>query len=146
MAVQPIPPGYHTVTPYLIVDDAAGLLTFLEQAFAADIEERHDMPDGSVAHATVKIGTSRVMMGGAQDKYPAMPTMLYLYVEDCDATFQGAVEAGAEVVQPLKDEFYGDRVGAVKGPGGNQWWIASHVEDVDPEEMERRMAEAKGAQ
>lgn len=139
--VQPIPDGFHTVTPYLMVEDADGLIAFLEQAFGATLRGRHDGPDGRMMHAELQIGDSRVMMGQATGEWPAMPAMLHLYVEDADAVFRRAVEAGARVVREPEDQFYGDRSGGVVDPTGNQWWISTRVEDVSPEEMERRMAE-----
>ena len=146
MAVQPIPDGYHTITPYIVCDDVKRLLAFVEQGLDATTEVRHDAPDGTVRHAEVRIGDSKLMMGSARDEQPAMPAMLYLYVEDCDATYAQAVEAGAETIQAPKDEFYGDRNAGLKGPCGNFWWIATHVEDVSPEEMERRAAAAMAAE
>lgn len=139
MAVNPIPKGYHTVTPYLLVEDVAKLLTFVQAAFDAEVVERME-EDGTVNHAAVRIGDSMVMMGQARGEHGANPTMLYLYVEDMDATFKRAIEAGATVVREPQDEFYGDRSGGVKGPLGNEWWVATHVEDVSPEEMAKRAA------
>jgi PhnB protein len=140
-SVQPIPDGYHTVTPYLLVEDAAGLIPFLEQAFGATVLERYESPDGRLAHASLQIGDSRVMMGQAAAEWPAMPAMLHLYVEDADAVFRRAVEAGARSIREPEDQFYGDRSGGVADPAGNQWWISTHVEDVSPEEMARRHEE-----
>ncbi len=141
MSAQPIPEGYHTITPYLIVDDIKELLAFLQAAFDADVTERIEMPDGSVSHAEARIGDSRVMMGQARDEWKAQSAMLYLYVEDADATYQRALEAGAVSVQEPHDEFYGDRNAGVKGPQGNHWWIATHIEDVSSEEIARRAAQ-----
>lgn len=145
MAVKPIPDGYHTVTPYLIVDDVAGLTSFLEEAF--DAEETFRMPgaDGSVSHAEVRIGDSMVMMGQASEEAPAMPVMLHLYVENSDEVYRQAVAAGATSVREPADEFYGDRTAGVVDRFGNQWWLATHVEDVPFEEMQRRAA-ARAAQ
>ena len=141
MAVKPIPEGFHTVTPYLLVPGVARLIDFLKQAFGAEVIERSDMPDGTVMHAMVKIGDSMVMMGEARGESKPMPGMLYLYVDDVDAWYHRAMKAGATSVRELTNEFYGDRVGGVKDPSGNQWWMATHVEDVSPEEMARREAE-----
>lgn len=142
MAVKPIPDGYHTVTPYLPVRGVRRLLEFVTQAFGAEIKFQMPRPDGEVAHAEFKIGDSMIMTGEAGDEHPAMPAMLHLYVPDVDAVFAKAVAAGGEVVRPLADQFYGDRTGGVKDPCGNQWWVATHVEDVPPEELEKRSAAA----
>jgi uncharacterized glyoxalase superfamily protein PhnB len=140
MAVKPVPEGYHTVTPYLIVNDAQGLLDFIQQAFdAKDVNVmRHS--DGSVMHADGRIGDSRIMLSQATADFPAMPAMLHLYLDDVDKFYRKALDAGAESVQELKDEYYGDRIAGVKDAFGNQWWLATHVEDVSEEEMARRAA------
>lgn len=135
----PIPKGFGTVTPFLTVADAAKLIDFLKQAFAAQVTFRMDGPDGSVRHAEVKIGDSMVMIGQA----PAgqeMRAMLHLYVPDIDAVYRSAMAAGATSIREPADQFYGDRTGGVRDLCGNQWWIATHMEDVSQEEMERRMA------
>lgn len=126
MADPKIPEGYHTVTPYLLVADVPREIEFLRQAFGAEESYRSTTPDGTVNHAAVRIGDSMVMMGQANEQYPAMPTMLYLYVPDVDATFEQALRAGGTSVRELKDEEYGDRVGAVKDMNDHQWWIATH--------------------
>ena len=138
MAVKPIPEGYHTVTPYLVVPGVARLIEFLQQAF--DAEERHRMarPDGTIMHAEVRIGDSIVMMGEATGEFQPIPAMIHLYVADVDAAYRRALAAGATSVREPTDQFYGDRTGGVKDASGNQWWIATHVEDVPPEEMKRR--------
>jgi PhnB protein len=138
--VKPIPEGYHTVTPYLVVDDAAKELEFLKNAFGAVERGRSTRPDGSVAHAEVQIGDSRIMVGGAIDQYKAMPCCIYLYLEECDAVYHRAIQAGAASITAPADQFYGDRNGAVKDFAGNQWYISTHVEDVPLDEMERRAA------
>jgi PhnB protein len=144
MAVKPIPDGYHTVTPYLIVPDAARLIDFLKQAFDAQESVRMARPDGRVMHAEVRIGDSVVMMGDAGDASPVRSCMIHLYVPDADATithFVGtrrALQAGATAVREPANQFYGDRSGGVKDPFGNDWWIATHVEDVPPEELRQR--------
>jgi PhnB protein len=145
MAVKAIPEGYHTVTPYLIVEGADELLDFVREAFAADQRFRMDAPDGSVGHAEVTIGDSVVMLADASEQWPARPGSLHLYVEDCDGVYQRAVEAGATSLEEPNDKFYGDRSGCVRDPAGNVWWITTHVEDVPEEEMARR-AEAWAAQ
>ena len=98
-------------------------------------------PDGAFSHAEMQVGSSRVMIGEARDASEHLPTMLYMYVEDCDAVFKRAAAAGGETIMPPTDMFYGDRHGGIKDAWGNQWWIATHIEDVEPAEMERRMAE-----
>jgi PhnB protein len=139
MAVKPIPEGYHTAVPYLIVKDAGRLLQFVKDAFDAKVVEDHRMPDGTVMHADVLIGDSHVMMGQANDKWPAIPGSVLLYVPDVDATYQAALRAGAKSVQDVADQFYGDRSGGVEDPSGSRWWISTHIEDVSREELERRM-------
>jgi uncharacterized glyoxalase superfamily protein PhnB len=143
MAVKPIPDGFHTVTPYLVVPGAAKLLDFLKKAFGAVEIHRTEMPNGVVMHAQVKIGDSFVLMGEAQGPNMAMPAMLYLYVENTDALYHRALEAGAVSVMAPADQFYGDRNAGVKDFAGNQWWIATHFEDVAPEEIARRAQAAR---
>lgn len=138
--VQPIPEGYHTVTPYLIVDDADGLIRFVEKAFDAESLGRWADGEGRVMHAEVRIGDSRVMLGSASEEWGAKPAMLHLYVEDVDATFRQAVAAGGRPLREPEDMFYGDRSGGVTDPYGNQWWISTRVEDVSDEEIARRQA------
>ena len=140
MTVQSIPEGYHTVTPYLVVRGVAQLIDFLKQAFAAEELVRMDQPDGTIMHAEVKIGDSRVMMGEASGDVKPMPAMLHLYVEDTDAVYQRALQVGATSLREPEDQFYGDRLGGVGDAFGNQWWLATHIEDVSPEEMARRAA------
>lgn len=138
--VKPIPDGYHTVTPYLVVDDASAILSFIERAFGGTVRSRYLSPDGRVMHAEAQIGDSRVMLGEASGEWPGMPAMLHLYVEDVDAVYRQALEAGATSVREPQDMFYGDRSGGVRDAAGNQWWLATHVEDVSAEEMARRQA------
>ena len=142
MAVKPVPDTYSTVTPYLIVKGAAQLVDFLKRAFGA--KEVHLMkgPDGGVAHGDLLVGDSHVMLGEANGPWAPQPTSLYLYLPDCDATYQQALAAGGTSVQEPKTQFYGDRHGCVKDRCGNLWWLATHVEDVSPEEMGRRMKAA----
>ena len=141
MTVQPIPEGYHTVTPYLIVSGVPQLIDFLKQAFGAEEMVRMAQSDGTIGHAEVKIGTSRVMMGEAGGEFKPMPTMLHLYVEDTDAVYQRALQAGATSLMEPADQFYGDRMSAVQDAFGNQWWIATHIEDVSHEEIAKRAAQ-----
>ena len=150
MAVKPIPEGYHSVTPYLIVHDGARAIDFYKQAFGAVELFRMDAPDNKIGHAEVKIGDSPVMLA---DENPAMgakspttlggtPVQLMIYVEDVDAVFRRALAAGGKETRPLKDQFYGDRSGTLTDPFGHSWTVATHKEDVAPQEMERRAAEA----
>jgi uncharacterized glyoxalase superfamily protein PhnB len=141
MAVKPIPEGFHTVTPYLMVEEASKLIDFLKQAFEAEEIYRQNMPDGTVMHAQVRIGDSMLMMSDATSQHKPMPSMIYLYVEDVDAVYNRALKAGATSLRKPTDEFYGDRSGGVKDQFGNQWWIGTHIEDVSPEEMEKRADE-----
>jgi PhnB protein len=151
MAVKPIPDGYHTVTPYLIVKDAARALDFYRKAFGARELMRFPGPGGKVLHAEIKIGDSPIMLA---DECPEMsarspqalggtPVGIALYVEDVDAVFNRAVAAGAKVLKPVQDQFYGDRSGTVTDPFGHQWTVATHKEDVSFEEMQKRMAAMK---
>jgi uncharacterized glyoxalase superfamily protein PhnB len=144
-SVKPVPDGYHTVTPNLVVDEAARLLSFLEAAFDAKVIFRSLREDGEIGHAEIQIGDSRLMLSGTQPQWPALPCALYLYVEDCDALYAKAIAAGAKSIMEPANMFYGDRNGAVTDPSGNQWWIATHVEDVSPEELVRRAAERSQA-
>jgi len=142
MAVKPIPDGYHTVTPYLLVRGVRELIEFTKKAFGASEVRRMGPPDGPVMHAEIKIGDSRIMMGEASGEWQPMPASLYLYVEDCDSMYRSAIAAGGTSINEPRDEFYGDRMGGVKDPSGNTWWIATHKEDMSEAEMARRSAEA----
>jgi PhnB protein len=146
MAAKPIPEGYHTVTPYLIVRGAARAIDFYQQAFGATELMRFADPGGRVGHAEIKVGDSVIMLA---DEFPEMgirspqsiggsPVILALYVEDVDASFARAVAAGATVLRPVKDQFYGDRSGTLTDPFGQVWTLATHKEDVPPEEVRRR--------
>ena len=139
--VKPVPEGQPTVTPYLIVPDARRQIEFLVEAFGAVEDGRTAAADGRVMHAQVSLGDSKVMMGEATSDWEPMPSSIHLYVEDCDATYRRALDAGATVVMEVDDRFYGDRQGGVRDPNGNVWWISTHVEDVSEEEMARRMKE-----
>lgn len=143
--VSAVPKGYHTVTPYLIVDGGTKLLDFLTRALDAKVSSVMKMPDGKVGHAEVKIGDSFLMISDSMPGQNAQPTMLYLYVEDADAAFKKALGAGATQVQEIKDQFYGDRAGCFKDPSGNTWWLATHIEDVPPEELEKRAKQSMQA-
>lgn len=145
-----MPDGYHTATPYLVVKDAARALEFYKKAFNARELYRLDMPGGKVGHAEFEIGNSRLMLA---DEFPEMgargpetlggtPVSFLLYVEDVDAFFKQALAAGGQEERPVKDQFYGDRAGTLRDPFGHRWTIATNKEEVPPEEMQRRMAEA----
>jgi PhnB protein len=147
---KPIPEGYHTATPYLIIKDAARAIEFYKKAFGATEVMRFAQPDGKIGHAEIKIGDSHIMLA---DEFPEMgarspqslggsPVSILLYVENVDAQAQLAVAAGAKVVRPVKDQFYGDRSGSFEDPFGHQWHIATHAEDVAPDEMHKRAAAA----
>jgi len=146
MAVKPIPEGYQSVTPYLIVKGAAQAIEFYKRAFGATELMRFADPSGAVGHAEIKIGNSPIMLA---DEHPEMgrrgpPSLggstvsLLIYVEDVDARFSQAVAAGAKALQPVKDQFYGERSGSLEDPFGHVWTIATHKEDVSLEEMDRR--------
>ncbi len=139
--VQAIPDAYGSVTPYLVVEGAEELLSFLQNAFGATIRGGDVMrgPDGRIGHAEVEIGNDIVMLADVPPDGEAMRTMLNIYVEDCDATFQKALAAGAESVREPEDQFYGDRSGGVRDKWGNQYYLSTHIEDVSAEEMERRV-------
>jgi uncharacterized glyoxalase superfamily protein PhnB len=138
MSVNLIPKGFHTVTPYLIVEGVPRLIDFMKGAFDGVEISRHLGPEGRVMHAEVRVGDSLIMMGEAGGPFPAMPTCLYLYTKDTDAVYRASVAAGGTSIQQPADQFYGDRTAGVRDPSGNQWWIATHVEDVSTEEMARR--------
>jgi PhnB protein len=141
--VQPVPAGYRTVTPYLVVADAAGEIEFIKAGLSGTLVYSHTGADGSVSHAEMKIGDSMVMLGQASEKWKPLPCAIYLYVEDCDALYAQAVAAGAKSTQEPTTHFYGDRGAGVLDSNGVQWWIGTHVEDVPPEEIARR-AQAAG--
>ena len=137
-SVKAIPEGMHTVTPYLIVDGANELIQFIEQSFDGKTTAILKTKDGKVMHASVQIGDSQVMVADATEQYAAGANRLYLYVNDVDSTYKKAINAKGISIRELTDEFYGDRSAGVKDAWGNEWWIATHVEDVDYEEIEKR--------
>ena len=145
MPVKPIPEGYHTVTPYLVVNQAGRVIDFLKQAFGAEESERFLRADGTIMHAELKIGDSMIMLGEANEQWPARPAALYIYVPDTDAAYRRAIEAGAASLMEPADQFYGDRNAGVSDAAGNIWWIGTHVEDVSREEMERRAKQREQA-
>lgn len=141
-AVKPIPDGYHTVTPYLMVAGAAKFIDFMVAAFDAHKTEQLMRPDGSIGHTELRVGDSMIMLSEATPQAPATPVMLHLYVADVDAAFDRALAAGGVAVAKPALQFYGDRSGGVKEPSGNTIWIATHVEDVPPDELKKRAAAA----
>jgi len=143
--VKPIPEGHHTLTPHLVVRDAAAAIDFYKRAFGADELFRHAMPDGKIIHAELRIGDSIVYVAEefpGLSKSPAAlggsPVTLHLYVPDVDALWKRAVAAGATVCMPLTDQFWGDRYGQLADPFGHRWSLATHKEDVAPEELDKR--------
>ena len=136
--VKPIPNGYHSVTPYLINDNASRLIEFLKLAFDAEETNRLSGPDGRVMHAELRIGDSMVMVSDASGEWKPMPASLAVYVENVDATYKRALDVGALSLREPTDQFYGDRSAGVKDLAGNHWWIATHLEDVPPEELRLR--------
>jgi PhnB protein len=146
MAVKPIPEGYHTLSPSLVVDNASEAIEFYKRAFGAQERGRMEGPRGTIAHAEIQIGDSVVMIS---DPFPHATTKppkevggttvtLFMYVEDVDAAVQQAADAGATVTMPVEDMFWGDRFGSIVDPYGHSWSLATHVEDVPPEEMAER--------
>lgn len=150
--VNPIPEGYHSVTPYLSIKGAAKAIDYYKEVFGATELFRMGAPDGKIGHAEIKIGNSPIMLA---DEFPEMefvspqtlggsPIGLMIYVDDVDTMFNKAIGAGATEVKPLQDQFYGDRSGTLKDPFGHVWTVATHVEDVAPEELQKRAAAAHG--
>ena len=140
--VKPIPEGYHTITPYLVVDGAEKIIRFMKEAFGAQpLFEPMMRPDGKVMHAEFKIGSSILMIADASERAKATSTMLYLYVPDVDAVYQKALKAGATSMMEPTNQFYGDRSGGVIDSAGNRWHIGTHVEDVSPAELKKRATE-----
>ncbi|CAN5545997.1 Dot/Icm type IV secretion system effector PhnB [soil metagenome] len=152
MAVKPIPDGYPRVSPYLCVDGAGAAIDFYERVFGATERFRMPAPDGKVGHAELQVGDSVIMLA---DEFPEIgvrspksvggtSVIVSIYVEDVDAVFGRALEAGADPLRAVKDEFYGDRTGQFEDPFGHRWSVATHIEDVSPDEMARRAAEMGG--
>ena len=141
-SVRAVPEGLQTVTPYLVVDNAARLIEFMRNAFDGKVSFITKRDDNKIMHATVSIGSSTIMIADTMEGMEPHTAMLYLYLEDADKVFKKAIDSRATSVQEPKTEFYGDRAGAVKDEWGNVWWIATHVEDVAPEELDRRTKEA----
>jgi PhnB protein len=147
-----VPRGYRTVTPYLIIKDAASAIDYYKQAFKAKVLMCLSEPSGKVGHAEIKIGDSRMMLA---DEYPEMgsrgpqsfggsPVSILLYVDDCDEIFNRAIAKGAKIVKPISDQFYGDRAGTLEDPFGHVWTIATHKEDLTSEEILQRAAARSG--
>ncbi len=141
MAVKPIPEGYQSVTPYLIVDNAAGLMDFAKEVLGAEEMFRMLGDNGKIGHAEMRIGDSVVMLSDANSENPVQQSTLLVYLEDCDATYKRALSAGGASRREPADQFYGDRTAGVEAFGVT-WWFHTHVEDVPPEEMEKRAAAA----
>jgi uncharacterized glyoxalase superfamily protein PhnB len=141
--VQAVPEGYHSVTPWIISRDTAQLIDFVTAAFGAQELGRFQMEDGTIGHAEVRVGDSVVMMFDRKQDWPDTPAFLRLFVEDGDAVFQQAVHAGATPLTEMTHLYWGDRVGRVRDPLGNLWWIQTRVEDVDAEEAQRRLGEQR---
>ena len=140
---QPVPQGYTTVTPWIIGRDTRGLMRFLTQAFGAQDLGSFTNPDGSIGHAEMRIGTGIVMMFDARAHWPATPAFIRLYVEDAEGLFDRAVAAGAQPVTRVTHLAFGDKVGRVRDPFGNLWWLQERVEEVCEEEMARRWGDPK---
>ncbi len=144
---EAVPAGYHSVTPYMALRDAAGALDFYRRAFDAELGMKLEMPDGKIAHAEMRIGDSIVMMSEENEEWGnkspqslgGSPMFLMIYLPDVDAAFAKALAAGATQVRPVEDQFYGDRTGTLKDPYGYQWTLGTHVEDLSQEEIQRRM-------
>jgi PhnB protein len=151
-AVKPIPDGYRAVTPYLIVANAAAAIEFYKSAFAANERLRLAAPGGKVGHAELVIGDSLIMLADEHPKFGALgprsvggtPVGIHLYLADVDATVGRAVAAGANVLSPIENKFYGDRMATIEDPFGHKWYVSTHVEDVSPEEIARRAAALHG--
>ena len=148
--VKPVPDGYHTATPYLIVKGAAKAIEFYKQAFGATEVERMEMPDGKIAHAEIKIGDSIIMLGDEAPQHGTRgpkslggsPCGLYLYVENVDETFNRAITAGATATMAVKDQFYGDRNGSLVDPFGHTWYVATRQENLSMDEIRQRLPAA----
>jgi PhnB protein len=147
MTVKAIPVGHHTVTPYLTIKNAAKALEFYKRAFGATETVKLMMPDGRLGHAELRLGDSLIMLsdefpeygGKAPDTLGGSPVNIHLYVENVDAFFKKALTAGAKERKPVMDQFYGDRSGQLEDPFGHLWWVATHKEDVAPEELQKRV-------
>ena len=142
MTVKAIPDGYHSVTPYLVVTSCAQFIEFMSAVFDAKLTEQLMRSDGTIGHAEIRLGDSVIMLSEASESFAATPVMLHIYVEDVDRAFERAVRAGATEMAAPTQQFYGDRSCGVREPGGNTVWIATHIEDVAPDELHRRAAQS----
>lgn len=145
MAVKPIPDGYHAITPYLVGKGIPRLIDFLKEAFGAREMRRSERPDGTVMHAELKIADSVLMVADATEQFPARPSTLHFYVADADAVYKRAIQAGAQSFMEPADQFYGDRMAGIIDPSDNQWFFATHMEDVSDEEITKRMQARAGS-
>ena len=143
MPTKPIPDGFHAITPYLFAGGAPRLIEFISAAFGGEVTYRAERPDGAIMHATMQIGDSMLMLADPTPEFGPMPSSIYLYVADCDAVYHRALSSGGVSVFPMITLPSGERYGGIKDPCGNIWWVATHVEDVPPEEQERRWKEFK---
>jgi PhnB protein len=142
-STNPIRDGFRTITPYLFAQNASQLVEFISVAFGGSETYRKERPDGAITHAEMRIGDSMLMLGEATPQFGPMPTSVYLYVTDSDRVYRQALEAGGVSVFPIMTLPNGERYGGVKDLCGNIWWIATHVEDVPPEEEEKRWKQFK---
>lgn len=153
--VSAIPKGYNSITPYLVIKGAAKAIDYYKDVFGATVVFRMDQPDGRVGHAELQIGDSRFMLAeenpsmglghSSATSIGASPVSLYLYIEDVDRIIERAVAAGAKILKPVQDQFYGDRTGFIQDPFGHLWGVATHIEDVAPQEMAERARKAMQA-
>lgn len=149
--VLAVPKGYHTITPCLTINQAAQAIDFYKKAFAAKETMRFEQPDGKIAYSELKIGDAKIMLGDERPdmgaygpkKWGGTPVSMHLYVKDVDSTVDKALSAGATLVRPVENQFYGDRTGTVEDPFGHKWHISTHIENVTPAKMKKRMAELK---
>ena len=141
MPTKPIRDGFHAITPYLFVQGASRLIEFISAAFDGEVTFQKARPDGAIMHAEMRIGDSMLMLADAPAQFGPMPTSIYRYVTDCDAVCHCALDSGGVSVFPIMTLPSGERNGGVRDPGGNIWWVATHVEDVPPDEEERRWKE-----
>lgn len=139
--INPVPEGYHTVTPYLIVNRVTELIAFIKEVFQGEEIRITTRPDGSIQHARVQVGDSPIMLGEPVGDVAPMPAILYVYVDDPDATYERALKAGAISIREPADQFYGDRNAGVQDASGNQWWMALHKENVSPEKLTKRLSD-----
>lgn len=140
--VKPIPEGFHSITPYLIVQGAERLIEFLQQAFGAELIYTSKKPDGTIGHSEMRIGDSMIELADGNEQWKPMTAAIHLYVPDTDATYRRAIEAGATSLYEPADMFYGERSGGVADPSGNHWYIATRQENLSEEELHRRAVAA----